>query len=119
MAYLARARARFENESFLGARDDCDRALEINPGFARAWHNRGLIDLQIGDVAAAVEDLGRAIEAHPDYASAHYYRGEAYYASGNRAAARAAWETARDLAPDDWAGQTAAEMLRSIESGEL
>jgi len=117
--YLARARARFEAKDFLAARDDCDRALQINPQYARAWHNRGLIDLQLGEVLAAVQDLTHALSAQPDYASAHYYRGEAYYQSGNRGAARADWEMAAELAPDDWAGKTAAEMLRKVERGEL
>jgi len=119
VAYLARARVRFESKSFLGALDDCDRALQINPDFARAWHNRGLINLQIGDVPAAIDDLGRAIDSDPDYASAHFYRGEAYYRAGSIAAARAAWETARDVAPEEWAGRTAAEMLRKLDAGEL
>ncbi len=119
VAYLARARVRFEANSFLAARDDCDRALQVNPQFARAWHNRGLIDLQIGDVTEAVEDLSRALEADPQYVSAHFYRGEAYYRAGNRAAARAEWETARAMAPDEWAGRSAAEMLGKIDSGEL
>jgi len=119
VAYLARARVRFEARSFLAALDDCDRALQINPDFARAWHNRGLINLQIGDVPAAVDDLGRAIEADPEYASAHFYRGEAYYRAGSIAAARAAWESARDVAPEEWAGRTAAEMLQKLDDGEL
>lgn len=119
VGYLERARARFEARDFLAARDDCDRALQINPGFARAWHNRGLINLQLGEVLAAVQDLTRAISAHPGYASAHYYRGEAYYQAGNRGAARADWELAAELAPEEWAGQAAAEKLGKIESGEL
>lgn len=119
VGYLERARARFEARDFLAARDDCDRALQVNPQFARSWHNRGLINLQLGEVLAAVQDLTRAISARPGYASAHYYRGEAYYHAGNRAAARADWEKAAELAPEEWAGQAAAEKLRKIESGEL
>lgn len=119
VGYLERARARFESKDLLAARDDCDRALQINPQYSRAWHNRGLINLQLGEVLAAVQDLTRAITARPGYASAHYYRGEAYWQTGNRGAARADWETARDLAGNDWPGPTAAEMLRKAESGEL
>ncbi len=119
VGYLARAHIRFEMKDFEASVRDCDRALEINPGFARAWHNRGLVNLQIGELQAAIDDFGRAIELKGDYASAHYYRGEAYYRGGSRAAARGEWETAKELDPDGWAGKTAAEMLRGIESGEL
>ncbi len=119
VGYLARARVHFEAKDFAAAVADCDEALQINPRYARAWHNRGLIHLQMGDAAAAIRDLSRAVEVREDYASAYYYRGEAQYAIGNRAAARADWESARELAPDQWAGQAAADALSRIERGEL
>lgn len=119
IGYLDRARVRFEAQDFLAARDDCDRALQINPDFARAWHNRGLTNLRLGETLQAVQDFTRALSAQPDYASAHYYRGQAYYSAGNRGAARADWEMAAELAPEEWAGEAATEMLRKIENGEL
>lgn len=119
VAYLARARVHFEAQNFAAAVADCDEALQINPHYARAWHNRGLIHLQMGDAAAAIGDLTRAIAVREDYASAYYYRGQAQYVAGNRAAAQADWESARELAPDQWAGQAAADALSRIERGEL
>ena len=111
---LSRAHVHYEMSNFQEALADCDRALQINDHYARAWHNRGLINVQIADLRSAIQDFTQAILVQPGYASAHYYRGEAYLTLGTVASARAGWETASEVAPDEWAGQAAAEMLRQL-----
>ena len=43
-----------------------DEAIEINPGFAKAYHERGRIKLLKGDKDGSVEDMKKAIELAPD-----------------------------------------------------
>jgi tetratricopeptide (TPR) repeat protein len=42
-----------------------DHALNVAPGLAEAWHNRGLIRLQTGATVAALEDFERALVLMP------------------------------------------------------
>jgi len=50
------------------------RALELNPGYAEAHFNLGLIVLrEAGGTAAAAGHFARAVEITPRYAEAHYY----------------------------------------------
>ena len=43
-----------------------DEALEINPNFAKAYHERGRIKLLKGDKEGAAEDMKRAMELAPE-----------------------------------------------------
>lgn len=58
------------------------RALEINPGFARAYIERGRVYGLQGQYDRALMDLGKAIETSPTDPSAYYYRGVAYHYQG-------------------------------------
>ena len=45
--------------------EDYDRAIEIKPGYAEAYINRGVAYNGLGNYRQAIEDLNRAIEIKP------------------------------------------------------
>jgi arylsulfatase A-like enzyme len=66
-----------------GALRDFDRALELDPGYAQAHVNRGVILSQQGDVAGALASFDRAVAADPGLANAWSNRGQLRAAQGD------------------------------------
>ncbi len=56
--------------------------IENDPGYAMAYHNRGVARYQFGDFPGAIEDLAKTIEMTPGSASAYYNRGLAEVKTG-------------------------------------
>ena len=56
---------------------DFNTAIQLNPEYAKAYHNRGFLYHQIGELEKAIEDYDKAIELYSDYALAYYSRGMA------------------------------------------
>jgi hypothetical protein len=56
--------------------------IENDPGYAMAYHNRGVARYQSGDFPGAIEDLTKTIEMTPGSASAYYNRGLAEVKTG-------------------------------------
>jgi FkbM family methyltransferase len=54
-----------------------DRAIDLAPGLAEAWNNRGNTLTELGRLAEALASFDRAIALRPDYADAFYNRGNA------------------------------------------
>jgi len=54
-----------------------NQVLELAPGDAAAWSNRGNVQLALGDPEAAIADQTRAIELEPGSADPHLNRGTA------------------------------------------
>jgi Flp pilus assembly protein TadD len=54
------------------------KALDKNPGFAVAYHNRGSIYVIKGQYDKAISDFNKALEINPKNAEAYYMRGNAY-----------------------------------------
>ena len=48
-----------------GALDDYNKAIEINPQYAKAFNNRGIAKHDLGDKQGALEDYNKAIELNP------------------------------------------------------
>lgn len=67
---------------------------------ADAWHGLGVIALQVGDPAAAVECIGRAIAIQPDNFGFYINHGSALQALQQPQAALASFERAIALRPD-------------------
>ena len=63
--------------------EDCDRAIDIKPGYADAYNNRGFAYNGLGNYRQAIEDCDRAIEINPGYAEAYNNRGVAHNGLGN------------------------------------
>jgi tetratricopeptide (TPR) repeat protein len=68
---------------------DYGRALEIDPGYARAFDGRGDVRMLKGDLDGAIADYGRALAADSSYTTAYVDRGFARAAKGEHAAALA------------------------------
>jgi tetratricopeptide (TPR) repeat protein len=61
---------------------DYDRTLELDPGFARAYNNRGAARFILGDSGGAMNDYNQAIALDPRGADAYRNRGLARYVTG-------------------------------------
>ena len=53
---------------------DLDRAIELNPGEARAYNDKGICLAKRGDVEGALSEVERAIEASPTEPGFHRNR---------------------------------------------
>ena len=76
------------------------KATEIQPKFADAWYNLGLLAYERGRLEESVRNYRRAIELDPDYVQAHFNLGVSLYRLGDRAGALASLRRALELAPD-------------------
>ena len=61
------------------ARRHYDRALEVNPQFATAYHHRAVVNRIQRRLDSAINDSSCAIELNSDYVDAYFTRGLAYY----------------------------------------
>jgi tetratricopeptide (TPR) repeat protein len=61
---------------------DFNKAIEINPRDAAAYHNRGLIYGKGGQYDQAISDYTKALEIDPKSADAYNNRGISYYEKG-------------------------------------
>ena len=59
-----------------GAIEDFNKAIEINPQYAEAFNNRGIVKYNLGDKQGAIKDYNKAIEINPQYADAFNNRGQ-------------------------------------------
>ena len=78
---------------------DLDRAIELDPGLAKAWANRGLAWIDKRGWDRAIADLDRAIALDPRLASAWGARGSARLEKGDRDGAIADISRAIELEP--------------------
>ena len=67
--------ARFKQGDVAGARAELDRAIALDPTYARAWYGRALVAHMQGDWQRARADYDRALELDPDLLLAHLNRG--------------------------------------------
>jgi len=66
-----------------GAIEDCTRAIALDPGYAKAYYNRGLAHYTRRDYDRAIQDSGEAIKREPNYFSAYDNRASAYSDKGD------------------------------------
>jgi tetratricopeptide (TPR) repeat protein len=72
-----RGREKLDAKDLDGALVDETRAIQLDPGLAIAWQNRGVVRATRGDLDGGVADLTRAIELAPAVALAWHDRGVA------------------------------------------
>lgn len=83
--YAEQAGATPETQPEAGSRLDeqalaeFETALELNPDYWKAVHNRGVSRALAGCFDEAISDFTRALALKPDYANAWFNRGEIYY----------------------------------------
>jgi protein O-mannosyl-transferase len=88
------------------ARAHFGRALELNPDYAEAHFNLGLIVLrEPGGTAAAAGHFARAVEITPRYAEAHYYLANSLRELGRPQEALQQYEETLRLKPDNPAAE--------------
>lgn len=77
--YLRKGNRAFDENDYDKAKEYYDKAIELNPEFAKAYYNRGIAYGELKDYDKAIEDNSKAIEFDPKDVSAYYNRGNAYY----------------------------------------
>ena len=65
----------FRQEEYAAAVQYYDRAINLNPGFAEAYNNRGIAKAKLGQYEAAITDYDKAINLNPRFAEAYLNRG--------------------------------------------
>lgn len=60
--YFNRGNIYCKNEKYLSALDEYDKAINIEPEFAEAYYNRGLVRILLNDIEGGAKDLSRAGE---------------------------------------------------------
>ncbi len=78
---------------------DCNRALKLRPGYARAENGRGLAYLRLGQADQALADYNDVVQADPANHWALYARGLARVKTGDASAGRADMQAAAAAAP--------------------
>jgi tetratricopeptide (TPR) repeat protein len=76
--FCNRALAHQATGDHASAIQDCDRAIELDPNLAMAFHNRGISEKVLGDFDRAIADHSRAVELLPSFAWGHAELGVAY-----------------------------------------
>ncbi len=75
---LNRAISRKLSGDVLGAMDDLNHAILLDPAQAKSYYMRGNINVLLGHYYTALDDYTRAIELNHDYTEALYNRGITY-----------------------------------------
>lgn len=74
LAHTTRGAAFFKMGNLEAALADLNKAVEVDQGYARAFHLRGLVREKLGDDQGAKQDFDRAIALDPDYGAAYFSR---------------------------------------------
>jgi tetratricopeptide (TPR) repeat protein len=78
-----------------------NKALEINPRYALAYHNRGSVYAKKNQYNEAISDFTKALEINPKFAAAYYYRGITYFNKGQYEEAISDFTKALEINPRD------------------
>lgn len=73
------------------------KAIDLSPGMAPAWYNKGNILVELQDYPAAIEAYNKAIELKEDMGEAYFNRGYIYLKTGKRQAGIADLSKAGEL----------------------
>jgi uncharacterized spore protein YtfJ len=83
----------------MGAVQEYETALQLDPQHPGGHFGRGMTRLYMGNLEGAIADLEFACDKEP-FPEAFYYLGEAYKRQGANGKARAAYKKALELKPD-------------------
>jgi Tfp pilus assembly protein PilF len=79
---------------------DYDRAIKLQPRYAKALVGRAQANLKKGEAAKGLLDIDRALSLDPDSAYVHHVKASILAALGRRDDAIAEYKKALALAPD-------------------
>jgi tetratricopeptide (TPR) repeat protein len=100
-AWFARAsECDADPERWAEAVEAYQRVVAIDPGYAAAWNNLGLLQHRVGHYGGAQEAYEAALRADPTCAQAAYNLGSLFEDLGELPASIRAYESALALAPD-------------------
>jgi len=72
-----RGNLKFKEKDYNGAILEYSKAIEINPDFEKAYHNRALAHNKLENYNEAIKDYNKLIEINPINETAYYNRGNA------------------------------------------
>jgi len=81
--------------------EDFNKAIALDPNYAKAYTNRGIAYADKGQHDRAIEDYNKAIALDPNYAEAYTNRGVAYYLKGNMGRAISDFQKACDMGEEN------------------
>jgi lipoprotein NlpI len=90
---------------------DFTKAIVVNPRYADAFNNRGVILARKGNYDKAIDDFTKALEIDSFYADAYYNRGVTWFDKGNLQQALADIEKALNLKPEDQRNKKAGALV--------
>ena len=94
--FLKHGKSLFEKKDYLGAQENFEKSIELNPALAEAYYYRGRVQL---DDKKADADFTKAIELKPNYPEAYFQRGLNNDLGGDRAGALRDYNKAIELNP--------------------
>lgn len=78
---------------------ELDQAIELDPGDAHIYYNRGIAYSKQGHVDQAILNFTRAVEIAPDFADAYNSRGFVYFKQNNYDQALSDWAKTLEINP--------------------
>lgn len=98
--YLGRGIARQEHKNLIGALEDYDAAIKIDPKFEKPYVLRGVLRAEFKDVEGGISDLTQALEIGGPQADLYYNRAGYYALLGKTDLAIADYDAALSLNPN-------------------
>ena len=98
--YFIRGYRAGEAGNYAEAIDEYTNAIRLNPDYASAYNNRGVVYGNLGEPEKEMADYTKAIELIPNYALAYFNRGNLCYNQGETEKAMADYTKAIELIPD-------------------
>ena len=78
-----------------------NKAIRLDPNFAPAWHNRGLLYIEWGEEEAAIQDFETTIKVDPDHIDARLHLASIHHSSERWKKAAPLWRNVLDLDSDN------------------
>lgn len=92
---------KYELQDFIGAIEDYNKAIEINPNHPWAYNARGDAKRKLNDLTGAIADYNISIENYPTHGGGYICRGYARYNIGDKDGACSDWNKAGELGEKD------------------